>query len=99
MINKNEIKDAEDMEFDHIEEKQINSRLVKEKIFVGITWLFGLLVALPLIFILGFIVVKGFNVINWEFFTSLPKPPGEEGGGVSNAILGSLQIVPFSDLT
>jgi ABC-type phosphate transport system, permease component len=93
MISKNEIKDAEDMEFDHIEEKQINSRLVKEKMFIGITWLFGLLVALPLIFILGFIVVKGFNVINWEFFTSLPKPPGEEGGGVSNAIIGSLQIV------
>jgi phosphate transport system permease protein len=43
--------------------------------------------------ILGFIVVNGINYINFDFFTQLPKPPGETGGGVVNSIAGSLLTV------
>jgi phosphate transport system permease protein len=43
--------------------------------------------------ILGFVLVNGISYINFDFFTQLPKPPGESGGGVSNAIAGSLLTV------
>ena len=43
--------------------------------------------------ILGYVLVKGISYINFDFFTQLPKPAGESGGGVSNAIVGSLLTV------
>jgi phosphate transport system permease protein len=43
--------------------------------------------------ILGFVLVNGISYINFDFFTQLPKPAGESGGGVSNAIAGSLLTV------
>ena len=48
---------------------------------------------IPLILILGYIVVKGSAALNWSFFTELPKPPGESGGGMANAIVGTLTLV------
>jgi len=43
--------------------------------------------------ILGFLVWKGASSINWNFFTQLPKPVGESGGGMANAIVGSFKLV------
>ena len=43
--------------------------------------------------ILGYVMVNGISYINFDFFTQLPKPVGESGGGVSNAIAGSLLTV------
>ncbi|MCL6546582.1 MAG: phosphate ABC transporter permease PstA [Bryobacteraceae bacterium] len=43
--------------------------------------------------ILGFLVWKGASSINWDFFTQLPKPVGEAGGGMANAIIGSFKLV------
>jgi phosphate transport system permease protein len=43
--------------------------------------------------ILGFLVWKGASSINWDFFTQLPKPVGESGGGMANAIVGSFKLV------
>jgi phosphate transport system permease protein len=48
---------------------------------------------LPLFFIFGFIFSKGITILDWEFLTSLPKSIGESGGGVVNAITGSLYLV------
>lgn len=42
--------------------------------------------------ILGTVILKGSAAINWEFFTELPAPPGMPGGGLANAILGTLLI-------
>jgi phosphate transport system permease protein len=44
---------------------------------------------IPLGLILYYIVSNGITVINWDFLTSLPKPPGVLGAGISNAIVGS----------
>jgi phosphate transport system permease protein len=48
------------------------------------------------IFFLGWIlfgvVAKGAAALNWSFFTTLPPPPGSEGGGVANAIVGTLEM-------
>lgn len=71
----------------------LQTRLLKEicfKILIGC--LSGLLLA-PLLFILFYIVSKGFVALNWDFFTQLPKPVGMTGGGVANAIVGSLILV------
>jgi len=43
--------------------------------------------------ILGYVLFNGISYINFDFFTQLPKPAGESGGGVSNAIAGSLLTV------
>jgi len=51
----------------------------------------AVLVALvPLAMILFFVIAKGAGSLNWAFFTELPKPVGETGGGMSNALAGSL---------
>jgi phosphate transport system permease protein len=56
----------------------------------GLTALAALLVIAPLLLILGFLVYRGISAINIDFFIHLPKPVGEAGGGVANAIVGSL---------
>jgi phosphate transport system permease protein len=53
----------------------------------------SILIALvPLAMILFFVVVKGAGALNWAFFTELPKPVGETGGGMRNAIAGTLMM-------
>jgi phosphate transport system permease protein len=51
------------------------------------------LAVLPLVLILADLVVKGASSLNLEFFTSMPAPAGETGGGVAHAIVGTLIIV------
>jgi phosphate transport system permease protein len=46
--------------------------------------------------ILGYVLFNGISCINFDFFTQLPKPAGESGGGVSNAIAGSLLTVSIA---
>ena len=48
--------------------------------------------------ILGCLIYFGAHSLNWNFFTKLPLPPGEEGGGLANAIVRSLQIVGLAAL-
>src|SRR5262249_60344298 len=62
-----------------------------------ISWLFvafcagSVLIALvPLTLLLSFVVTRGAQALNLEFFTSMPKPVGEPGGGMANAIVGTL---------
>jgi len=58
-----------------------------------LTGVSALLVVSVLFLILGYLVVKGGTSLNWSFFTQLPKPVGEVGGGVANAIVGSLKLL------
>ena len=46
-----------------------------------------------LFFILGYLLFNGGTSINWPFFTQLPKPVGEAGGGMANAIVGSTKLL------
>ena len=48
--------------------------------------------------ILGLLIYNGGRSLSWSFFTHLPAPPGELGGGLANAIVGSLQIVGVAAL-
>ena len=68
-------------------------RKLYNKIMLFLILLLSLFAVIPLFFIAYFVCRKGFQVISWEFFTSLPSPPGVQGGGMANAILGSLIMV------
>jgi phosphate transport system permease protein len=52
-----------------------------------------ILVLLPLIAIFTYLVIKGIGSLNWAFLTQTPKPVGEPGGGMANAIAGSVYIL------
>ena len=49
-------------------------------------------------FILYFIVRNGIAVINWDFLVTLPKPMGESGGGISNALVGTAMLIVISSV-
>ena len=51
-----------------------------------------------LFFILGYLIWNGGKSLNWSFFTQLPKPVGETGGGMANAIVGSLKLLMLAAL-
>ena len=51
-----------------------------------------------LVAILGYVIVNGARYINWEFLTALPVPAGESGGGIANALVGSMMIVVVASL-
>jgi phosphate transport system permease protein len=54
------------------------------------------LVVLPLLLIFGFLMYQGVVALNVDFFTQLPKPVGEVGGGMANAIVGTLIVVTLA---
>ncbi len=57
------------------------------------------LVAVSVLFlILGYLAVHGGASINWNFFTKLPVPVGETGGGLANAILGSAKMLLLASI-
>ena len=59
----------------------------------------AVLVALvPLALILFYVVKEGFGALNWAFFTQMPKPVGEPGGGMANAIVGTLILIGLAAL-
>ncbi len=76
-----------------MKEPSIRRRILYDRLFKGITVLLTFCSILPMFFLLFFIAGKGISVINWNFLTRLPKPMGEIGGGISNAIIGTLMLV------
>lgn len=62
-------------------------------LMVGVMGVSVVLAVLPLLLILGTLVVKGAGSINLDFFLKMPVPAGETGGGVANAVVGTLLIV------
>ena len=73
-------------------------RSIKNRLFFGVVATFCFLIFVPLILIIGAIVVKGAPIVSLAFLTHLPKPVGEVGGGIANAIMGSLGIVCFASI-
>ncbi len=59
----------------------------------GLAILATVLVVAPLVFIFVYLIYKGASSLNFEFFTKVPKPPGEMGGGMANAIVGSAVVL------
>jgi len=74
-------------------EPSIRGRILQDKLFKALIVLLTFCSILPMFFILFFITSKGISVINWRFLTHLPKPVGEIGGGISNAIIGTVMLI------
>ena len=75
------------MSWNMLRRKSVNA------IMLGLTALCTLVAAGTLVFILGYLFVHGASSLNWAFFTKLPTPVGETGGGMANAIVGSGKLL------
>src|SRR5438132_6361284 len=62
-------------------------------IMIGLTYAAALVAILPLLFILVHLAREGAAALSPSFFTQMPKPVGEPGGGMANAIVGTLILV------
>lgn len=67
-------------------------------VMLSLTGLCALLTVSALFFILGYLIWNGGKDLSWSFFTHLPAPVGEEGGGMANAIVGSLKLLLLAAL-
>ncbi len=67
-------------------------------VMLSLTGLCALLTVSALFFILGYLIYNGGKDLSWSFFTRLPAPVGEAGGGMANAILGSLKLLLLATL-
>ncbi len=80
----------------------MNLRLIRRKtvnvVMLSLTALCALVTAGVLFFILAYLAVKGAASLNWAFLTQLPKPVGEAGGGMANAIVGSAKLLLLASL-
>ena len=65
---------------------------------IGLTYLAAFLAILPLILILIHLVAKGASSLSLSFFTHMPRPVGEAGGGMANAIVGTLMLIGIACL-
>jgi phosphate transport system permease protein len=68
-------------------------------VMLSLTGVCALVSVASLIFILGYLLYHGGRDLNWDFLTKLPRPVGETGGGMANAIVGSGKLLLLAALT
>ncbi len=73
--------------------RRVTRRRVANTIMTGVLAAAALVATLPLIFILWHLVREGASALSLDFFTQMPKPVGEAGGGLANAIVGTLILI------
>ncbi|MGA3324919.1 MAG: phosphate ABC transporter permease PtsA, partial [Terriglobia bacterium] len=73
-------------------------RKVVNVVMLSLTGLCALFTVSVLFFILGYLLWYGGKSLNWAFFTNLPAPVGESGGGMANAIVGSGKLLLLASL-
>lgn len=80
----------------------MSARLIWRKslnfVMLSLTGLCALLTVSALFFILGYLVWNGGKDLSWGFFTHLPAPVGEAGGGMANAIVGTMKLLLLAAL-
>lgn len=77
---------------------RIGIRNTKSMLFKGLILFLAFLITLPLIVVLLYIIKQGVTQVNWNFLTNVPKPVGEPGGGIANALVGSLLMVGMASV-
>src|SRR5438552_6048916 len=73
-------------------------RNFKNALVQTLTFACALLVIAPLVLVFYHLVHSGIGAVNWDFFTKLPKPVGETGGGMANAIVGTFVLLGIASL-
>ncbi|MCY9692210.1 phosphate ABC transporter permease PstA [Paenibacillus alginolyticus] len=76
----------------------LRKRKATNVVMLCIVILFTLLALIPLVSIVSYICYKGYGAINLDFFIKLPSAVGETGGGVGNAIVGTLILVAIASI-
>lgn len=75
------------------QQQSYSIRKFKEKVFLALALAAALLAVIPLLSLLGYVTYRGIGALNPDFFLHTPVPVGEKGGGMANAIVGTLMIV------
>jgi len=73
-------------------------RRIVSKIVVGLCGLAVVLALVPLVLVFFYVIKQGLTSLNWAFFTRMPKPVGEAGGGMANAILGTFFLIVIASI-
>jgi len=73
-------------------------RRVTDHVMTGVAVLTVILVLVPLFAVFAYVVYRGIGSINWAFLTQTPKPVGEAGGGMANAIVGSALMLALASI-
>jgi phosphate transport system permease protein len=73
-------------------------RLAVNNVMLSLTGIFAFLTVSTLFLILAYLLYNGAKSLNPDFFTRLPVPQGQTGGGIANAIVGSAEIVALASL-
>jgi phosphate transport system permease protein len=73
-------------------------RTITDQTVTVLAVLATILVVTPLVVIFGYLIFKGASSLNLAFFTEIPKPEGESGGGMANSIVGSGVLLGLSSL-
>jgi phosphate transport system permease protein len=73
-------------------------RRITDHVMTGVAVLTVILVLVPLFAIFAYLVYRGIGSVNWAFLTQTPKPVGEVGGGMANAIVGSGFILALASI-
>jgi len=79
-------------------EKKELFRALSDRFFKSMVITLSMMAVLPLFFVLGYILKKGFSFISIDFLFSLPVPVGDSGGGILNAIIGTIIITAMSSI-
>ncbi len=72
---------------------KVKYRVAKSKIIQIFIIILAFIMTLPLLFIILYIFREGITKINWAFLTHVPRPVGEPGGGIANALIGTVVII------
>jgi phosphate transport system permease protein len=73
-------------------------RRIVSKVVVALCGLAVVIALVPLVLVFFYVIKQGLTSLNWAFFTRMPKPVGEAGGGMANAILGTLFLIVIASL-
>ena len=68
------------------------ARNVGSRVLTVVAAIFSGIAVLPLVLVLGYVLIKGGSTLGLNLLTELPPPPGLEGGGIANAIVGTLVV-------
>jgi phosphate transport system permease protein len=78
--------------------ERIRMRVIKDRGFTGLVVVLSFISIIPLLFILFYIFSNGLSSLSWDLLVELPKPVSEKGGGIANAIVGSLLLIIIAGL-
>jgi phosphate transport system permease protein len=79
-----------------VERLTAQRRRIMDRAMTAFAMVAVLIALVPLASVLVYTVVQGASAINWAFFTQLPQPVGEPGGGMANALVGTLTLVALA---